>query len=58
MNDEEWRKRFAARLVELGYDKEFAKETAEAGDADLECNPEEAADNECSYYLRMFLLFE
>ena len=51
MSETEWRTRFAARLVKLGYDLKFAQETAEAGDADLECSPEEAADNEYSYAL-------
>ena len=49
MSEEEWRKRFSARLVELGYSEKFAKETAEAGDADLECDPVVAAENEYSY---------
>jgi hypothetical protein len=45
-----WRELFAARLVQLGVDPESAKACADAGDVDLDCDPEHAADDEVSYW--------
>lgn len=49
MSEFEWIRRYTERLIELGYDKDFARDTALTVDIDsMDCDPEEAADNEYS----------
>ena len=50
MDELEYRKRYAARLVLQGYSDAEAKETAEAAEIDpSDMEPEDHADDEASY---------
>ena len=52
MTKEEWLDRFEQQLIFRGVDKEFAKATRDASseDIDLTYDPEDAADDEMSYW--------
>jgi hypothetical protein len=52
MNRDEWKCRYIDRLMARGLDREMAEATAVAGqdDFDYEDSPEEAADDELSYW--------
>ena len=50
MDELEYRKRYAARLVEHGYSVAEAKESADAAEIDpSDMEPEDHADDEASY---------
>jgi hypothetical protein len=51
MTEQEWRERFAKRIMEVtGCDKKYAKECADVAEHDPEWTPEDSADEEMSYW--------
>ncbi len=52
MNQDEWHDRFVFRLVNKGLDQQEALDTLDGnmGDHDYEDSPEDAADEELSYW--------
>jgi hypothetical protein len=49
--DMEWRERYEKRLIERGYLRQDANESADAADNPDNEDPEDSADNEASYAL-------
>lgn len=52
MSEAEWRQAYINRLMERGIDRELAEDTYDAGhdSHDLDDDPEDAADEELSYW--------
>jgi len=50
MIEKEWEDRFIKRMIELGLDKNTAYRIFQAGFYDLADDPEQAAEDEASYW--------
>lgn len=47
---EAYKRLYVARMVERGIDSQDASDCFDAGDVDYDINPEDAADDELSYW--------
>ena len=47
-SESDWKRRFKARLIELGVDESIAQDVTDGGEVDFDWIPEEAAEEEFS----------